>query len=63
MTPRALYYSRAGKGGHLAAWEQPQIFAQSSGRRSSRCVEGQGMPTSIATMIFSRVRCSLRGVH
>jgi pimeloyl-ACP methyl ester carboxylesterase len=26
--PRLIYYSRAEKGGHFAAWEQPQIFAQ-----------------------------------
>jgi pimeloyl-ACP methyl ester carboxylesterase len=26
--PGLIYYSRAEKGGHFAAWEQPQIFAQ-----------------------------------
>jgi len=26
--PKLIYYSRAEKGGHFAAWEQPQIFAQ-----------------------------------
>jgi len=26
--PRLIYYSRAENGGHLAAGEQPQIFAQ-----------------------------------
>jgi hypothetical protein len=23
-----VYYNQPGKGGHLAAWEQPQIFAE-----------------------------------
>jgi pimeloyl-ACP methyl ester carboxylesterase len=26
--PNLIYYNRAEKGGHFAAWEQPQIFAQ-----------------------------------
>ena len=26
--PKLMYYNRAEKGGHFAAWEQPQIFAQ-----------------------------------
>jgi pimeloyl-ACP methyl ester carboxylesterase len=26
--PKLIYYNRAEKGGHFAAWEQPQIFAQ-----------------------------------
>jgi pimeloyl-ACP methyl ester carboxylesterase len=26
--PKLIYYHRAEKGGHFAAWEQPQIFAQ-----------------------------------
>ena len=24
--PKLIYYHRAAKGGHFAAWEQPQIF-------------------------------------
>jgi pimeloyl-ACP methyl ester carboxylesterase len=26
--PNLIYYSKAGKGGHFAAWEQPQLFAE-----------------------------------
>ena len=26
--PRLIYYNRAEKGGHFAAWEQPQLFAE-----------------------------------
>jgi hypothetical protein len=26
--PKLMYYHRAEKGGHFAAWEQPMIFAQ-----------------------------------
>ena len=25
--PKLIYYNRAPKGGHFAAWEQPQLFA------------------------------------
>jgi pimeloyl-ACP methyl ester carboxylesterase len=26
--PKLFYYHEAAKGGHFAAWEQPQIFAE-----------------------------------
>ena len=26
--PKLIYYNQVGKGGHFAAWEQPQLFAQ-----------------------------------
>jgi len=26
--PNLIYYNRARKGGHFAAWEQPQLFAE-----------------------------------
>ena len=26
--PKLIYYNRPGKGGHFAAWEQPQLFAE-----------------------------------
>jgi pimeloyl-ACP methyl ester carboxylesterase len=26
--PTLIYYHQAAKGGHFAAWEQPQIFAE-----------------------------------
>jgi len=26
--PNLIYYNKAGKGGHFAAWEQPQLFAE-----------------------------------
>ena len=26
--PKLIYYNRLPKGGHFAAWEQPQLFAQ-----------------------------------
>jgi pimeloyl-ACP methyl ester carboxylesterase len=26
--PKLVYYNKTEKGGHFAAWEQPQLFAQ-----------------------------------
>jgi len=26
--PHLIYYNKTGKGGHFAAWEQPELFAQ-----------------------------------
>ena len=26
--PKLIYYNKLDKGGHFAAWEQPQLFAQ-----------------------------------
>ncbi len=26
--PKLIYYHRADKGGHFAAWEQPQLFSE-----------------------------------
>jgi hypothetical protein len=26
--PRLVYYNRVDKGGHFAAWEQPQLFSE-----------------------------------
>jgi pimeloyl-ACP methyl ester carboxylesterase len=36
--PKLIYYHRAEKGGHFAAWEQPQLFSEEvrAGFRSLR---------------------------
>jgi hypothetical protein len=26
--PHVIYFNEAGKGGHFAAWEEPQLFAE-----------------------------------
>ena len=26
--PKLIYYNKAPKGGHFAAWEQPQLYAE-----------------------------------
>ena len=33
--PKLIHYNRVEKGGHFAAWEQPQLFAAELGRRSN----------------------------
>jgi pimeloyl-ACP methyl ester carboxylesterase len=42
--PELIYYNRAEKGGHFAAWEQPTIFAQElrAAFRSLRWAKGRG---------------------
>ena len=35
--PKLIYSTRLDKGGHFAAWEQPQLFTRELGRRSGRC--------------------------
>ncbi|MCW3477284.1 epoxide hydrolase N-terminal domain-containing protein [Limobrevibacterium gyesilva] len=42
--PKLIYYNRAEKGGHFAAWEQPTIFAQElrAAFRSLRGARGRG---------------------
>jgi pimeloyl-ACP methyl ester carboxylesterase len=36
--PKLIYYNQVAKGGHFAAWEQPQLFAEEvrAGFRSLR---------------------------
>ena len=34
--PKLIYYNKVDKGGHFAAWEQPQLFAGEVARRSNR---------------------------
>ncbi len=36
--PKLMYYNKVDKGGHFAAWEQPQLFAEEvrAGFRSLR---------------------------
>ncbi len=34
-----IYYNCAAKGGHFAAWEQPDIFARELRAHSNRCAE------------------------
>ena len=35
--PNVIYFNEVDKGGHFAAWEEPELFARSSGPRSARC--------------------------
>ena len=41
--PRLIHYNKLEKGGHFAAWEQPQLFAEELrvAFRSLRCADGQ----------------------
>ena len=42
--PKLIYYNRVDKGGHFAAWEQPQLFASElrAAFRSRRTTQGAG---------------------
>ena len=42
--PRLIHYNRVAKGGHFAAWEQPQIFAEEL-RTAFRSLRGPGAPS------------------
>jgi pimeloyl-ACP methyl ester carboxylesterase len=43
-----IYYNQPDKGGHFAAWEQPQIFSERSAQASGRCVSsGRLLPSLI----------------
>ena len=35
--PTLAYFNEVDKGGHFAAWEEPELFSRSSGQRSARC--------------------------
>jgi hypothetical protein len=37
--PKLIHYNKLDKGGHFAAWEQPQLFVESCARVSSRFVD------------------------
>ena len=36
---KLIYWNEVDKGGHFAAWEEPELFARSSARRSDRCAD------------------------
>ena len=40
-----IYYNKLDRGGHFAAWEQPELFADEMRAASSRCAD-QGWPTA-----------------
>ena len=46
--PKLIHYNRLPKGGHFAAWEQPQLLSTSCAPVSGRCAtdrsHGQGRP-------------------
>jgi pimeloyl-ACP methyl ester carboxylesterase len=42
--PNLIHYNRVAKGGHFAAWEQPQIFAEEL-RTAFRSLHGAGTPS------------------
>ena len=37
--PTLTYFHEADRGGHFAAWEEPELFPRRSGRRSSHCAD------------------------
>ena len=39
--PKLIHYNEVDKGGHFAAWEQPELFADEVRAASGRCGEGQ----------------------
>jgi hypothetical protein len=44
--PKLVYYNKAEKGGHFAAWEQPQLFAQELRAGFTPCAEwSRGRPS------------------
>ena len=40
--PDLAYFNEADKGGHFAAWEEPQLFSEKSGPRSGHCASRSG---------------------
>ena len=53
--PDLIYYNEVDKGGHFAAWEQPEPFARRSAQRSLRCaIKKVVMGTSVATPVEIR---------
>ena len=40
--PNLTYFNEADKGGHFAAWEEPEIFSTRCGPHSSRFAESAG---------------------
>ena len=39
--PNVVYFNEVDKGGHFAAWEEPELFATRCAPRSGRCAEGE----------------------
>jgi hypothetical protein len=39
--PNLVHFNSLAKGGHFAAWEQPQLFQKKSGRASGRCANSR----------------------
>ena len=39
--PKLIYFSKLDKGGHFAAWEQPEVFSRRCARRSGRCADSE----------------------
>ena len=37
--PGLAYFNEVERGGHFAAWEEPQLFSEESARRSARCAD------------------------
>jgi hypothetical protein len=40
--PKLIYYNKVDKGGHFAAWEQPEILLKSFVQLSSHCAPTEG---------------------
>jgi hypothetical protein len=49
-----IYFHEAGKGGHFAAWEQPQLFPKSCARRSAPCAEGNATRETVGFITGAR---------
>ena len=51
--PKLIYYNRLPKGGHFAAWEQPQLFTRRSGRHSDHCADNE-MSEYVPVLLLTR---------
>ena len=52
--PNVTYFHEADRGGHFAAWEEPELFATEIRRRSSRC-QRQPAPVSRRHLVCHHV--------
>ena len=52
-----IHYNRLDRGGHFAAWEQPELFSKRCGSRSGRCADRSRTCFAIATSFPSKASC------
>ena len=49
--PKLLYYNKVDKGGHFAAWEQPQLFSNEVRAGSDRCADSSSSGAAEASRV------------